>query len=370
MIKNEIRPLTGIRGIAALWVVCYHFEPDMTRLIPASSVFHPFFNQGALGVDVFFVLSGFIISNVYKIEKLRFTKTNYRHFLVNRLARIYPNYLFCLLILMSMVATDHLLAKHMATIGKHLTDPSEYPVSSVGWHVFMMQAWPLIPAHWSNWNAPAWSVSAEWFAYLFFFPLSVWLTSISIVRKFSPVFAFALLASFLVCRQLAVLHGFYFVIQIAAEFMSGCLVYIFYVGNPQIIKTLACRFDIVILAFVAAVCVSTLSPICFWLIIFTIPVIIIGLTHESSLFAKLLASSGFCYLGRISYALYLVHSIAHRMLHIALPIDRYAVSLIYSRMMVLLLYFLFPILLAMGIYHLIEEPSRLAIRRWCYPTSR
>ena len=373
MIKNEIRPLTGIRGIAALWVVCLHFEKDFTQALPSLAVFHPFFMRGSLGVDLFFILSGFVISTVYKIDTFNFTLLNYRNFLVNRLARIYPDYLFCLCLLVIMVAADQLLGKNLTIIGKHLTNPADYPVSSIGWHVLMMQTWPLIPAKWANWNTPAWSVSAEWFAYLFLFPLSIWLASISIIRKYRPIFVFLLLASFITFGQLAEMHGYdhiNFIWRITAEFMTGCLLYLFYLENARIVKILAARLDMIILAFAVIVWFSTVSAVSNWLIILSIPLIIVGLTQEASIFAKMLSSSLFCYLGRISYALYLVHAIAQRMLHIMLPVDRYTTGPLFERLGMLLVYLIFPLLVAMGIYHLIEEPSRLIIRSWCNPKSR
>ena len=237
----------------------------------------------------------------------------------------------------------------------------------------MMQTWPLIPANWGNWNTPAWSVSAEWFAYLFLFPLSIWLASISFIRKYRPVLVFLLLASFITFGQLAKLHGYddiYFIWRITAEFMTGCLLYLFCLENTRTVKILAARLDIVILAFTAVVWFSTISAVSDWLIILTIPVIIVGLTQETSMFSKLLSSSFFCYLGRISYALYLVHTIAQRMLHIMLPVDKYAAGPLFEKLGVFLVYLLFPLLVAMGIYHMIEEPSRLVIRNWFNPKSR
>ena len=166
MIKNEIRPLTGIRGIAALWVVFFHFESNIVHLVPSLSALHPVISRGPFGVDMFFVLSGFILSSVYRIEKSNFTLRQYAEFLTNRIARIYPDYVFCFFLLALMVALDRLL-------GRHMTEAVNYPFSTAGWHLLMVQAWPFVPAVWHNWNTPAWSVSAEWFAYLFIFPLAV-----------------------------------------------------------------------------------------------------------------------------------------------------------------------------------------------------
>ena len=357
MIKNEIRPLTGIRALAAMWVVCLHFEPDIIVVFPSLALLHPLFDEGTLGVDIFFVLSGFVLSMVYKIETFNFKWIKYKGFLVNRLARIYPDYLFCFFLLALMIAADHLL-------GRKSTDLVNYPISSAGWHLAMMQAWPLVPATWSNWNAPAWSVSAEWFAYLLLFPFAKWLISKSVVKRFSPVFALIILALFVpFAHSSDELYGFYFVFRITSLFLTGCLMYAFCLTSPSTAQKLANHLDVIVVGFTATIWFGAHTTIGYWLIMLAIPVIIVGLTRESSKFAKLLSTPFFCYLGHISYALYLVHAIAQRMLHVMLPVEKYASGPFYLKLIVLLSYLMFPILLAAGIYHLVEEPSRLAIRR-------
>jgi len=84
-----IRTLQAQRGIAALAVVFHHAAMGTSSFsgeIPASieSVFH----YGYLGVDFFFVLSGFIIYYAYFQ-----TKPTVRHFVIARARRIYTPYL-------------------------------------------------------------------------------------------------------------------------------------------------------------------------------------------------------------------------------------------------------------------------------------
>ena len=62
-IKGEIKALTGLRIVAAVWVVLFHFRPMVADVSPdfrdASS---PVLNCGAQGVDLFFILSGFVLT--------------------------------------------------------------------------------------------------------------------------------------------------------------------------------------------------------------------------------------------------------------------------------------------------------------------
>ena len=64
--RGEIRQLTGLRIVAALWVVAFHFMftpgDAYTELLEP---LRPVITTGALGVDLFYVLSGFVITLTY-----------------------------------------------------------------------------------------------------------------------------------------------------------------------------------------------------------------------------------------------------------------------------------------------------------------
>jgi peptidoglycan/LPS O-acetylase OafA/YrhL len=83
--QRNILALTGLRGAAAIWVVGYHFNS-------AASIV----SSGYLGVDIFFILSGFILSFVYNSPSDIRAVRSYLSFLVIRLVRIYPLYLVAL----------------------------------------------------------------------------------------------------------------------------------------------------------------------------------------------------------------------------------------------------------------------------------
>lgn len=102
-IAHEILSLTGIRAFAAIGVVLTHFHSELESFVPSFSLLAPLYSRGGLGVDLFFVLSGFIITHVYE-DKLRLNpKQEYRKYIINRFARIYPNYFATLTTLVIMV---------------------------------------------------------------------------------------------------------------------------------------------------------------------------------------------------------------------------------------------------------------------------
>jgi Acyltransferase family len=86
----EIRALSGVRGVAALVIVVYHFGKfhiDRTSGHMVWAVPH-----GYLPVDMFFMLSGFVMGYTYKDAFVSAPWENYKTFLIKRFARLYPAY--------------------------------------------------------------------------------------------------------------------------------------------------------------------------------------------------------------------------------------------------------------------------------------
>jgi peptidoglycan/LPS O-acetylase OafA/YrhL len=155
---DALEPLTGVRFFLALGVVLFHFQLYWTLPPEAAGLL----NRARLGVDVFFILSGFILTHVY-LQGER--PPDYRRFLAARFARIYPAHLFILLAMLGLV-----LAGPVFGIG---LEPGRFNPGDFVQTLLLVQAW-LPRDTLALWNGPAWSLSAEWFAYLAF-PAFAWI---------------------------------------------------------------------------------------------------------------------------------------------------------------------------------------------------
>ena len=150
--------LNGLRFLLAIWIAWFHVG-HMFDDAGMGSV--PLLRMGAVRVDIFFVLSGFVLAHVYWN---RTNKTfNYLDFMVARLARIYPMYLLAI----GLVAT-YLIAG--ALLGQ--SPDRSYPFSD------FHRLSPLVAVFRRDRNQclnfPAWAVSAELGGYLLF-PVFLWI---------------------------------------------------------------------------------------------------------------------------------------------------------------------------------------------------
>lgn len=97
--KNKINSIQILRGVAALLVVLYHILMTEDKFSGSNKLLPDFFEIGKTGVDLFFVISGFILS---VITYDTWGEGNSLKFILKRFSRIYPTYWFYLLIALSV----------------------------------------------------------------------------------------------------------------------------------------------------------------------------------------------------------------------------------------------------------------------------
>jgi peptidoglycan/LPS O-acetylase OafA/YrhL len=151
--REDLAALTGIRGVAAWFVVLYHVRLGAAWALPEPAV--AILGKGYLAVDLFFMLSGFVLWLNYA-DRLRaggIGETTV--FLARRIARIWPLHVFMLAGAVAFV---------LATAAAGRPPSDHYPWGELPLHLALMQNWGLTNS--LTWNDPAWSISCEFAAYL------------------------------------------------------------------------------------------------------------------------------------------------------------------------------------------------------------
>jgi peptidoglycan/LPS O-acetylase OafA/YrhL len=351
---KEIRSLTGLRGVAAVYVVFHHYFLGISFANP----FNTFVAHGYLAVDLFFVLSGFVMTlNYSRMFHEGWSRTSMLTFLSRRIARVYPLYLVTTLCAFLLILTGWL--ENPAAASLKMT---------FALNLAMVQAWGFGPSL----DGPGWSISAEWAAYLLF-PL---LLSVAFFRKslwgwLSAAASVTLLVFLCILpaaaahnlRPLAILdlHSSYrgmAVLRCLPEFTLGILA-----ARLQGSRTAhwlgSNRWAGIALCLIILVMMTV--PRADLAVVLLFPALILCLALEKNLPGKVLASGPIRYLGVISYSIYLVHDLlgglmgwTHRYAH--------AHGLAHAQTYAAVLGVILTFPISAVAYKMIESPGRRFVR--------
>ena len=296
--KVDIRSLTGLRGIAALWVVMFHMT-IVSDGIPGIN--QRILMHGYLAVDIFFILSGFIMTMSYKSLFIEgFTWTSYGSFLWRALARIYPLYFFVTVLVAFTVIIHH-----------RYEGNSFLPILVSNF--LMIQNWGFSETI----VLPAWSLSVEFAAYLAFpfLLLMLWAFRPTLVAIVAFLCVLALygvstmmpLDPAIIKRGMLDVYWGYSVdplLRCFPNFILGIIAYKISM-NHKILNFVSFS-TVVTIASLILVLLSCLPKTDIAIVALS-PILIVGLSNSSGFVAKLLGSMLVFWLGEVSYALYLTH---------------------------------------------------------------
>ncbi|EDX79558.1 MAG: acyltransferase [Alphaproteobacteria bacterium] len=341
----DLRPITALRFGAAIWVAVYTYWENLAGAGSSGLV-----DKGYLGVELFFVLSGFILSHVY-LQSAGEKRFSYRGFLWARVARVYP------LHVATLVGVGLLAA--VALVAGMSVDGNVLSWVSLPANLLMVHAWGLAPV--AGWNHPSWSISAEWFAYLCFplFAFVFWRA------REKPVAAVVGTAAFLTVLY----YGFERVagfplteatirwgaLRIVPCFALGCALYLVYRKAPLKAPWTASAVSFGLMVLSAALGL--------WdgITVLLAGALILSLASLPNERAGWLASKPAVYLGEISYSVYMV-CVPWKLLAVNLAAkltdapDKQLQLFVWLAILALL-----PVVAALS-YHLVEHPARKALR--------
>ena len=144
---NKFPSLNGLRAISIIIVILSHLIRFNFYIFQREINWIPIFN-GDLGVNVFFVISGFLITSLLLNEEEKYGSVSIKSFYIRRVLRIFPAYFFLLLVYFLLQLLGYLRI------------PAVVWATSLTYTKFLN---PLVEGY----TAPAWSLSIEEFFYLF-----------------------------------------------------------------------------------------------------------------------------------------------------------------------------------------------------------
>jgi peptidoglycan/LPS O-acetylase OafA/YrhL len=361
--KPPLPALTGIRTLLAFNIVLFHFTP------PYLGPIRPFVEHGFVFVNVFFLISGFILSYNYFD---RGASLNKRDFWLARFSRLYPVYLLVLIISFKMLEIEW-----------HARSRTEF------WQGFILS--PLLLQGWSPslatfWNTVAWTLSCE----VAFYAAFPWLIRLPWPRKPSRLIVL-ILAFWIVNLTPSTLYLLlnpdhltdpatrytsttlirflkYTPIPYAATFLAGVAL-----SRLQLIATVTERQRLAIAATAV-----TLLGLFFYIVSPHIPYLVLHGGILLPLFAMLvfglsgphIISSVFSWgplllIGESSYCLYLLHFNVFILIHMYHLPERLHVAALDPWISYAAL-----IALSIAVYRFVENPARRAILNRFPPSSR
>jgi peptidoglycan/LPS O-acetylase OafA/YrhL len=352
---DEIRPLTSMRGFAALAVVMQHFSATAQTLTPnwiPSLVPH-----GYMAVDFFFILSGYIMCLTYLSAFEAGGMRAYPGFLLKRVARIVPLNVFVLLVLMAL----GIISRAVLSLNVFFNDSSiafDLPAN-----LLMLQGLGIG----RNLNGPSWSISTEFAAY-FLFPVFIFLVfhRMHLVKALPLLIALAVMIAMRVGQPRFGLlaDGPGDQVKLCfAEFVLGMGSYIWY-EYRRVRRVRRGRAGDVEVGFYFAAIASGLITGIDLAVALLCPFVVVAMALNRGVFARLLSGGVPYFLGVVSYSIYLIHDpcrlIAARVftaIHPA-PVGPFG-ALLFAFVASLAI-----VPLAWFTFIAVERPGRRVIRRW------
>ena len=305
--QDYLYQLDSLRGVAAVVIVLLHFCAYLLpRIGDSFRAITPVFDRSYLAVDLFFILSGFVMAYKYSsVFEWKVDISSYRNFMFRRFIRIYPLHIIVLALLVLLHWGGESISLGMAE------DPfkvirNKFTLVS---NVFLLHSSGIGDQgcyNCTSWNYPSWSISAEWLSY-FLIPFVV-----LFFKKWRQ------LASFI---SLILFGGLYFMIEARighldvasslgwyrciSEMFLGVLVY--YVGFGRFrVK----EFWVNLFFGITILLIHFRSPDSFVVALIAILLLLVVNSHGH----RVLDFKWLRWLGQRSYSIYIVHALVQDVL--------------------------------------------------------
>jgi len=354
-----------LRGLASFAVVIWHYQHffanDLGVVSPRVYIDHgppflaqlrPFYNNGYLAVDLFFVISGFIFYRVYSVS-VGLGSVGSTQFIVARLARLYPLHLVTLLLVLvgQMFAYRSLGHEFIYTVN----DSYHFVLN-----IFFASSWGFQSG--LSFNGPVWSVSIEILLYAVFFGVA---RAVGDRRDWDlPAIGMMLMTAFVVSRVGHKSETVRAISTALVDFFLGGLAYQLWLASTagQRARWLLASAGVLVttgatLAFAYGVIGRQTFPLLAY------PACIVSLAVLQSWRPE--AGRSLRLIGDITYSVYLIHFPVQ--LAMVLAIHQWSLSVDFEHAAVLLVFVALLIVLAIPVHYGFELPAQRWVKRRLMP---
>ena len=336
-----------LRFISSLSVLIYHYKifffefngylklnlNNEIYLLPFNYIFNLFYKHGDYGVQMFWCISGFIMSYVY----LNREKITTKEFFMNRFSRLYPiHFITLILVTIIQILSMNLTGEYQVF---HLNDIYHFFLN-----LFFISGWGFHNGF--SFNQPIWSVSMELIAYTFFF-ISLKYINILKLKNFNlGIMALLLFIFIFVDKNFMPPNMNDTILNCLSLFILGSIVYYL---MKKLKKSFFILFSILLLI------ISVIGN--FKILIFC-PAILMIFIYLEDFFKNFINKPLFLILGNVTYSTYLLHT----------PLTIISILVfkgnkeIYLNPVFFVIYFLILISLSIYTYYLIEKKLQNKIR--------
>jgi peptidoglycan/LPS O-acetylase OafA/YrhL len=300
--QDRFSVLDSWRGVCALIVVIYHFTAKSHLL------FLPFFRNGWLFVDFFFVLSGFVITHAYQrhLDSPRALLS----FAIRRFGRVWPLHV---VVLVPFLVTE--LLKLFFTSNGFSADHAPFTgftsIDALSANLLLLQSMGVLS--YASWNVPSWSISVEYWTYLVF-GITVLASSRAARPRvwssllFTGIFVVSLLVLMIYAKtfETTVTFGIF---RCLMGFIAGHFAYQLWRRLSTLRSSTALELVVVFAVSVfviysAGTGFAYLAPAVFG-------TAVIVFAHERGAMSTLLRTKAFLLLGQLSFSIYMTHWFLH-----------------------------------------------------------
>jgi peptidoglycan/LPS O-acetylase OafA/YrhL len=277
--------LESLRGLAAM-LVFFHHLPKWNPILNINLI-----NNGYLMVELFFVLSGFVICKAYA-DKLNSWRDIFK-FQFLRFGRLYPVHIFFLLMFISIEITKYIYIAwgNSLKVAPFTTNSFEALIEQL----LLLQS--VLPnGNATTYNPPAWSISVEFYTYLIF--------ALLILLNKKPGRIFLIISSISVLILIIdITYEMKNLIRCFAGFFLGCSISCFL----HKITTKPSRYISLQLLLLLIVFLQTKNSSKFDFLIFILTAVLITslISTSDGILNKILTNKILLWLGEISYTIYM-----------------------------------------------------------------